>query len=88
MEFSFRRLGHWVMSKGWDFGGGGGGKGGLRESQKNFFRNSTKFGVWVTYINDTCNSTIYLVPTLWGPGEGLKGQKSLNLNYKVNFKYF
>ena len=27
-------------------------------------------------------------PAPWGPGEGPKGQISLNLNYKVNFKYF
>ena len=33
----------WVMPKGWDFGGGG--KGGLRDTQNFFFRNSTKFGV-------------------------------------------
>ena len=36
-------------------------------------RNSTSFGVLVTP---------------WGPGEGPKGQISLNLNYKVNFKDF
>ena len=28
------------------------------------------------------------VPAPWGPGEGPKGQISLNLNYKVNFKFF
>ena len=46
------------------------------------------FGVWVTYINATCNGTIFWVPTPWGLGEGQKGQISLNLNYKVNFKDF
>ena len=30
----------------------------------------------------------FLVPTPWGPGEGPKGQISLNLNQKVNFKDF
>ena len=39
-------------------------------------------------MNGTCNSTIFLVPTPWGPGEGPKGQISLNLNHKVNFKDF
>ena len=57
-------------------------------SKKFFFRNSTRFGVWVTYINGTSNGTIFLVPTPWGPGEGPKGQISLNLNHKVNFKDF
>ena len=61
-------------------------RGGLSGPKKIFFRNSTRFGVWLTYINGTCNSTIFLVPTPWGPGEGPKGQISLNLNHEVNFK--
>ena len=51
----------------------GGTMGALGGSKKNF-RNSTRFDVWV--------------PTPWGPREGPKGQISLNLNYKVNFKDF
>ena len=39
-------------------------------------------------MNTTCNGTILWVPTPWGLGEGPKGQISLNLNYKVNFKDF
>ena len=39
-------------------------------------------------MNGICNSTIFLVPDPWGPGEGPKGKISLNLNYKVNFKDF
>ena len=39
-------------------------------------------------MNGTCNGTILLVPASWGLGEGPKGQISLNLNYKVNFKDF
>ena len=39
-------------------------------------------------MNGTCNGTIFLVPASWGLGEGPKGQISLNLNYKVNFKDF
>ena len=52
------------------------------------FRNSTIFGVWVTYMNGTCTGTIFWVPAPWGLGEGPKDQISLNLNYKVNFKGF
>ena len=81
-------LAPWVMPQGrdlgvpWGVGRLGGGGGG---SKKNF-RNSTRFGVRVTYMNDTCNGTIFGVPAPWGLGEGPKGQISLNLNYKVNFK--
>ena len=39
-------------------------------------------------MNGICNGTIFWVPAPWGPGEGPKGQISLNLNYKVNFKDF
>ena len=71
-----------VMPQGWDLGyrGGLGGGGGIR--------NSTRFGAWVTYMNATCNGVIVWVPAPWGLGEGPKGQISLNLNYKVNFKDF
>ena len=72
----------WVMPQGWDLGV----LWGFEGSKKYFFWNSTRFGVWVTYMNGTCNSTIFGIPTPWGLGEGPKGQISLNLNYKVNFK--
>ena len=68
----FRRDFHsvaWVMPQGSDFGVPWGGW----AVQNFFFRNSTRFGVWVTYINGTWNSTISLVPTTLGPGEGPKG---------------
>ena len=39
-------------------------------------------------MNGTRTGAIFLVPAPWGLGEGLKGQISLNLNYKVNFKDF
>ena len=39
-------------------------------------------------MNGTCNGTIIRVPASWGLGDGPKGQISLNLNYKVNFKDF
>ena len=34
------------------------------------------------------NSKIFLGPAPLGPGEGSKGQISINFNYKVNFKDF
>ena len=80
--FSFRRLGH---APGVGLGDTMGGLGGPKFF---FFPNSTRFGVWVTYMNGTCNSTIFRVPASWGLGEGPKGQMSLNLNYKVNFEDF
>ena len=67
------------------WGGGGGGGGG---SEIVFFTNSTRFGVRVTIMNGTCNSTIFMVRASWGLGEGPKGQISLNRNHKVNFKDF
>ena len=47
-EFSFGRLGH---ALGWDMGLTGG-----LGVKKNvfFFRNLTRFGVWVTHMNGTC----------------------------------
>ena len=39
-------------------------------------------------MNGTCTGTIFWIPTPWGLEEGPKGQISLNLNYKVNFKDF
>ena len=67
----------WVMPQGWDLGvpwGVGG---------SNFFPE-----LHVSYMNGTRNGTMFWVPTPWGLGEGPKGQISLNLNYKVNFKDF
>ena len=59
----------WVMPQGSDLGV----PWGLGGPKNFFFWNSTRFGVWVTYINGTCNGTIFFVPTPWGPGEGPKG---------------
>ena len=33
-------------------------------------------------------ATAHFFPAPWGPGEGPKGQISLNFNYKVNFIFF
>ena len=40
--------------------------------------------VCVTHMNRVCNSR-FLCPAPWDPGEGSKGQMSLNVNYKVIF---
>ena len=62
-------------------------RGGIWGGGQFFFWNSSRVGVWVTYMNDTCNSTI-LGPSPLGHWAGAKGQISLNLSYLVNFKYF
>ena len=87
MGFSFGHLGHAPGV------GLGGTVGGLRV-KKFFF---PKFNqIWcVSYMNCTCTDTIFWVPAPWGPGEGPKGQISLNLIitksflkiFKPNFVY-
>ena len=52
-----------------------------------FRRNPTKFSVLVVHMNWARNSTLFR-PSPWGPGEGPKGQISLNVNNKDDFKYF
>ena len=42
----------------------------------------------VTHMHGTCNRIKLFGPAPCGPGEGSKGQISLNFNYKVNFKAF
>ena len=79
--FSFGRLGH---APGVGLGGYPGGV----EWSEIFFSEIQTDLVCVTYINGTCNGTIFLVPPSWGLGEGPKGQISLNLNYKANFQDF
>ena len=81
MGFSYGHLGY---AQGVGLGGtvvGWGGGGGSKE-------NFPRFGVCVTYMSGTCNGTLFWAPATWGLGEGSKGQISLNLNYKVNFKDF
>ena len=39
-------------------------------------------------MNGACNGTFFFCPTPWSPGEGPKGQISLNFSYKVKFKDF
>ena len=80
-NFLFGRLGHAT-------GVGLGGTVGGWVVQKKFFHKIQPDLMCVTYVNGTCNGTIFLVPASWCLGEGPKGQISLNLNYKVNFKDF
>ena len=76
-------LAAWVMPKGWDLGVPWG------LGVKQFF--FQKFNqIWcVSYLNE-CQIQWhhFWVQAPWGIGEGPKGQISLNLNYKVNFKDF
>ena len=72
--FPFGRLGH---APGMGMGG----------SKLFFFRNSTRFGVWVTYMNGTCKGTMFLVHASWGLVEGPKGQIILYLNYSQFQRY-
>ena len=80
--FSFGRLGH---APGVGLGGTVGGCG----VKKIFF---PKFNqIWcVSYLHEWHMQRHHFLgpPPPWGPGEGPKGQISLNLNYKVNFKDF
>ena len=53
----------WVMPQGWDLGVPWG-----LGVPKTFFPNSTRFSVWVTYMNGTCNGTFFCPRLLesWG----------------------
>ena len=45
--------------------------------------------IWcVSCSHEWCYHGTFFLPAPWGPGEGPKGQISLNFNYKVNFKDF
>ena len=73
----------WVMPQGWDLGVPWG------DGVQIFF--SPKFNqIWcVSYLHEWhMQRHNFIRPYPWGPGEGPKGQISLNLNYKVNFKDF
>ena len=81
-------LATWVMPQGWDFGVPWGVGGVLGGQKKCFPKFNQILCVCVTYMNGTCTGAIFWAPAPWGLGEGPKGQISLNLNYKVNFKDF
>ena len=68
----------WVMPQGWDLCTVGGWE------SKNFFSQIQPDFVCELFTW----MAIFLVPASWGLEEGPKGQISLNLNYKVNFKDF
>ena len=79
--FSFGRLGHapWL-----GLGGTVGGLGG----QKKISRNSARFGVWVTYMNATCNSTIFLGPRPLGHLWGAKRSNIIKSELQSHFQRF
>ena len=70
----------WVMPQGWDLGWG----------SKNFFSQIQPDLVCelLTWMAHATAQIFGSPPPGWGLGEGPKGQISLNLNYKVNFKDF
>ena len=72
-----------VMTQGWDLGVPWG-VGGPKTCFPKFNQ------IWcVSYLHEWhIQRHNFLVPTSWGLREGPKGQISLNLNYKVNFKDF
>ena len=53
---------------------------------KCFFLNSTRFGVWVTYMKGTCTSAIFWVPTPWGLGETSKFNFLNMVMWHIKFK--
>ena len=74
----------WVMPQGWDLGVPWG------VGDPNFFFSKIQPDLVCELLTSMAHATaqFFVVPTPWGPGEGPKGQISLNLNYKVNFKDF
>ena len=53
---------------------------------KFFFRNSTRFGVRVTYMNGTCTGTMFWVPTPWALGMGQKFNFLNMVMWHIKFK--
>ena len=76
----------WVMPQGWDLGAPWGGGWGV---QKLFFPNLTRFGVWITYMNGTCNGTSFWVPASWvGPWGGAKRSNIIKSQLQSQFQRF
>ena len=74
----------WVMPQGWDLGvpwGVGGSKNFFSQIQPDLV---CELLTWMAHAT----AQFFSVPASLGLGEGQKGQISLNLNYKVNFKDF
>ena len=74
----------WVMPQGSDFGV----PWGVEWSKKMFSRNSTRFGVWVSYINGTCNGTIFFDPHPLGPWGGAKRSNIIKSQSQSQFQRF
>ena len=79
--FSFGRLGHAP-------GVGLRGTVGVGEVKKFFSKNSTRFGVWVTYMNGTCNGIFLGVPAPLGPWGGAKRSNVINSELQSQFQRF
>ena len=77
-------LAAWVMPQGWDLGV----PWGVVGSKKFFFSKFNQIWCVSNFHEWHMQRHHFLGPRLWDPGEGPKGQISLNLNYKVNFKDF
>ena len=71
------------MLQGWDFGV----PWGVGEVKKKFW-NSTRFFVWVTYMNGTCNSTIFFGPRPLGPSGGAKRSNIIKSELQIQFQRF
>ena len=77
-------LAAWVMPQGWDLGV----PWGVVGLKKKFLLKFNQY-CCVSYLHEWHMQRHHFWVTVpWGPGEGLKGQISFNLNYKVNFKDF
>ena len=77
-------LAAWVMPQGWDLGV----PWGVLWSKFFFFRNSTRFGVRVTYMNGICNGTIFLGPCPLGPWGGAKRSNIIKSELQSQFQRF
>ena len=63
-------------------------QGGLVGSKQFFLRNSTKFGVYLTHMNGTCNGTNFLVPDTRGPWGGAKRSNIFKFQLLSQFQIF
>ena len=77
-------LAAWVMPQGWDLGV----PWGVVVSKKFFFRKSTRFGVWVAYMNDIFNGTVFLGPRPLGPWGGAKRSNIIKSELQSQFQRF
>ena len=77
-------LAAWVMPQGWDLGV----PRGVVVSKKFFFRKSTRFGVWVAYMNGIFNGTVFFGPRPLGPLGGAKRSNIIKSELQRQFQRF